>query len=148
MRDPCEILPLVFLNAVVELNGEPFFFDDFVVGATVENIGVAVDFVAFAHGYGTGEFLRENFANFGDVCFGNVLTDVADVGCIYCIWNIVGGAACNAAEAYADAIAEFAERKLVAFVREFGIRGGGKCVCVAENRTNDAVFVIHCNKDS
>ncbi len=148
MRDPCEILPLVFLNAVVELNGEPFFFDDFVVGATVENIGVAVDFVAFAHGYGTGEFLREDFANFGDVCFGDVLTDVADVGCIYCIWNIVGGAACNVAKAYADAIAEFAERKLVAFVREFGIRGDGKCVCVAENRTNDAVFVIHCNKDS
>ena len=148
MRDPCEILPLVFLNAVVELNGEPFFFDDFVVGATVENIGVAVDFVAFAHGYGTGEFLREDFANFGDVCFGDVLTDVADVGCIYCIWIVVGGAACNAAETYADAIAEFAERKLVAFVREFGIRGDGKCVCVAENRTNDAVFVIHCNKDS
>ena len=148
MRDSCEVLPLIFLNAVVEFNGKPFFFDDFVVGATVENICVAVDFVAFAHGYSTGEFFREEFANFGDVCFGDVLADVADVGCICCIWNIVGGAACNAAEAYADAIAEFAERKLVAFVREFGIRGGGKCVCVAENRTNDAVFVIHCDKDN
>ena len=148
MRNLSEILLLNYFDAVVEFDGNPFFFDDFVIGTTVENVCVAIDFVAFAHGNFAGKFLREEFANFGNVCFGDVLTDVADVGCICGIWNIVGGAACNAAEAYADAVAEFAERKLVAFVREFGIRYGGKCVCFAENRTNDAVFVIHCDKYS
>ncbi len=104
MCDSCEILPLAFWNAVVEFNGKPFFLDNFVVGATVENVGVAVNFVAFAHGCGTGKFLGEELANFGDFCFGDTLTDGADVDCARCIWNAVGNATCKAAEAYAYAI--------------------------------------------
>lgn len=130
MRDPCEILPLVFLNAVVELNGEPFFFDDFVVGATVENVCVAIDFVAFAHGNFASEFFGKQLANGGDFCFGDVF------------------AIAHASKIYAYAVAHFAERKSIAFVRKFGIRSSGKHVCFTENRTNDAVFVIHCDKDN
>ena len=129
MRVPCKILSLGDFNSVVEFDGKPFFFDDFVIGAAVENVCIAVNFIAFAHGNFAGEFFGKEFANVADICFGDAL------------------ALGNAAEAHADAVAEFAERKLVAFVRKFGIYANCKRICIAENRTYDTVFVIHCGKD-
>ena len=67
------------MASVVKFDRKPFFLDDLVVGTAVEYVGVAIDFVALAHGNQAGKFFGENFANLSDIIFGNVLADVLDV---------------------------------------------------------------------
>ena len=90
------------LNAVVELDLKPLFFDDFVIRTAIKDVRVSVDFVAFAHGNRAHEFYGQLLADFLDVFFRDVLT----VGAV--------------AEPCADLLIELAEQKRVALEREFG----------------------------
>ena len=105
-----EVFPLAFLDAVFKFDVKPFFFDDFVVGAAVKDVGVAIDFVAFAHGYGAGEFFGKEFADGDDICFGDVFAHASVCRTV--------------AEADAYAVSDFADIKDVIVVSEFGVLHG------------------------
>ena len=139
-----------FLASVVKFDRKPFFFDDFVIGTAVKDVGVAIDFVALAHGNQACEFFGKELADFGDIRFGNVLASRLDpVAPVVGTRHIGGASACIAGEPHAELVVELSERKRVAVVQKFGgCCRGGENICIAENRTYDAVFVIHQLKDN